>query len=60
MILVLEVIVIEDGVLDIEYLEDEVEYLVLDNIEDVVLEVEGRGPRSRRRGRRFLVFISFM
>ena len=36
--------------------EDEVKYLVLDNINDVVLEVEGRGPRPRRRGRRFDCF----
>ena len=36
--------------------EDEVKYLVLDNIEDVVLELEGRGHRPRRRGRQFDCF----
>ena len=36
--------------------EDEVNYLVLDNIEDVVLELEGRGRRPRRQGRQFDCF----
>ena len=51
----------EDLVFEVLYMmiddgEDDVKYLVLDNIEDVVLDVEGRGRRPRRRGRQFDCF----